>query len=119
MLMFGQWSYLALLGFVVLASFWLEFAFRLRVLRDPKRMIKTILASSPAFVLWDAYAIQNKHWTFGEGLTTGIIGPLVVPLEEYLFFIVIPIASILTLEGVKNFLPTVKYWITRLKALKH
>ncbi len=116
--MFGTWSYMAMLGFVVVASFWLEFAFGLRVLRDPKRLIKTILAASPAFVLWDAYAIANDHWTFGKGLTLGIIGPLGVPLEEYLFFIVIPIAAILTLEGVKNFLPTVQQWIAKIKALK-
>jgi hypothetical protein len=31
----------------------------------------------------------------------GIIGPLNIPLEEYLFFLVIPIAAVLTLEGVK------------------
>ncbi len=116
--MFGSWSYMAMLGFVVVASFWLEFAFRLRVLRDPKRLAKTILLSSPAFVIWDAYAIAHGHWTFGPGLTLGIIGPLGVPLEEYLFFLVIPIAAILTLEGVKNFLPTVRLWITKLKALK-
>lgn len=116
--MFGQWSYLAMLGFVVVASFWLEFAFKLRVLRDPKRLIKTILSASPIFILWDAFAIENEHWTFGPGLTTGIIGPLGVPLEEYLFFIIVPIAAILTLEGVKNFLPTVQYWISKLKGGK-
>ena len=116
--MFGTWSYMAMLGFVVVASFWLEFAFRLRVLRDPKRLAKTILICAPAFILWDAYAIANGHWAFGKGLTLGIIGPLGVPLEEYLFFLVIPIAAILTLEGVKNFLPTVRLWLSLLKGLR-
>jgi hypothetical protein len=51
-------------------------------------------------------------------LTLGIIGPLGVPLEEYLFFIVVPIAAILTLEGVKNFLPTVRLWLAKTKADK-
>ena len=116
--MFGHYSYLAMLGFVVVASFWLEFAFRLRVLRDPMRLFKTILAATPIFVLWDAYAIANRHWTFSAGLTTGIIGPFGVPLEEYLFFLVIPIASILTLEGVKNFFPTVQFYLSKLRGLK-
>ncbi len=116
--MFGQWSYMAMLGFVVVASFWLEFAFRLRVLRDPKRLLLAILISSPIFVLWDAYAIAQHHWAFGKGLTLGIVGPLGVPLEEYLFFIVVPIAAILTLEGVKNFLPTVRFWLEKIRGLK-
>jgi lycopene cyclase domain-containing protein len=97
---FGEWSYLAMIAFVVIASWWLEFAFRLRVLRNPLRVIKTIAIVSPAFIVWDAYAISQGHWFFSRELTTGIIGPLGVPLEEYLFFIVVPIASMLTLEGV-------------------
>jgi len=116
--MFGHYSYLAMLGFVVVASFWLEFAFRLRVLRDPIRLAKTILAATPIFILWDAYAIAQKHWTFSEALTSGIIGPFGVPLEEYLFFLVIPIASILTLEGVRNFFPTLKFWLAKVKELR-
>jgi lycopene cyclase domain-containing protein len=99
--MFGEWSYLAMLAFVVAASWWLELAFRLRVLRNPKRLLKTIAVVSPAFVLWDWYAISQGHWFFDQSLMTGVIGPLGVPLEEYLFFIFIPIAAILTLDGVK------------------
>lgn len=37
---------------------------------------------------------------------TGVVGPLGVRLEEYLFLIIIPIAGILTIEGVK----TVQLW---------
>lgn len=109
--MFGQWSYIAMLGFVCVASFWLEFAFRLRVLRDPLRLLKTIALAAPLFVAWDAYAIANNHWFFAADKTLGIYGPFGVPLEEYLFFIVVPIAGLLTLEGVSNFLPTVKRWL--------
>ena len=102
--MFGQYSYLTTLLFVILASFWLEFAFRLKVLRDPIRLLKTLSLSTPLFVLWDAYAIANNHWMFNPELTTGIRGPLGIPLEEFLFFIIIPIAAILTMEGVAEFL---------------
>jgi lycopene cyclase domain-containing protein len=99
--MFGEWSYLAMLAFVVVASWWLELAFRLRVLRNPKRLLKTIAIVSPTFVIWDWYAISQGHWFFDQSLTIGIIGPLGIPLEEYLFFIIIPIAAVLTIDGVK------------------
>ena len=100
---------------MVVASFWLEFAFRLRVLRDPKRLLKTLALTLPLFIIWDAFAIAQGHWFFDPEKVTGIIGPLNVPLEEYLFFVVVPIAALLTLEGVSNFLPTVRRWIHALK----
>jgi lycopene cyclase domain-containing protein len=116
--LFGEWSYLAMLGFVVVASFWLEFAFKLRVLRDPKRLIKTLALTIPLFVIWDAFAIAQGHWFFNPEKVTGIIGPLNIPLEEYLFFVIVPIAALLTLEGVSNFLPTVKGWINAVRSVR-
>lgn len=97
-----------MLGFVIIASWWLEIAFDTRVLRDPIRVLKTLAIVVPFFVLWDAYAIAEDHWFFDPDQTLGIYGPLNIPLEEYLFFIIIPIAAMLTLEGVKNFLPTLQ-----------
>jgi lycopene cyclase domain-containing protein len=107
-----------MLGFVVVASFWLEFAFKLRVLRDPKRLIKTLALTIPLFVIWDAFAIAQGHWFFNPEKVTGIIGPLNIPLEEYLFFVIVPIAALLTLEGVSNFLPTVKGWINAVRSVR-
>jgi lycopene cyclase domain-containing protein len=89
-----------MLAFVVAASWGLEFAFRIRVLRSPKRLLKTLALVVPPFIIWDCYAISNGHWHFDPNLTSGIIGPLSIPLEEYLFFIIIPVAALLTFEGV-------------------
>lgn len=108
--MFGEWSYMAMLGFVLVASWWLEFAFKLRVLRNPKRLLTTLFLVSPWFILWDAYAISLGHWFFDRTQMLGIIGPMNIPLEEYLFFILIPIAAMLTLEGVTKVWPVVKGW---------
>lgn len=90
-----------MLAFVVVASWGLEFVFRLRVLRSPKRLLKTLGLVMPAFILWDWYAISRGNWYFNPALSTGIIGPFGIPLEEYLFFVIIPIAAVLTLEGVQ------------------
>jgi hypothetical protein len=38
----------------------------------------------------------------------GFYGPLDIPIEEFAFFIIIPIAAILTLEGVKVVLNRLK-----------
>jgi hypothetical protein len=52
-----MWAYLGMIGFVILASWWLEWAFDLRVLRAPRRLLLTLVLVIPFFVLWDAYAI--------------------------------------------------------------
>jgi len=57
---------------------------------------------------WDAFAIYQKHWTFDPDQILGFYGPLDIPLEEFAFFVIIPIAAILTLEGVKVVLNRLK-----------
>lgn len=96
-----NWSYVAMLLFVIAGSWWLEFAFKIRVLRRPRLAFSAILPVSLFFLAWDAFAIKQKHWSFDPDQTLGIYGPFDVPLEEYLFFFIIPLAALLTLEGVK------------------
>jgi lycopene cyclase domain-containing protein len=99
---FGSLSYVAVLGFVLIGSGWLEIMLRTRVLRRWKRLLLSIAPVVVVFFLWDAYAIAAEHWSFDEGRILGIRLPGAVPLDEVLFFIVIPFASILTLEAVRS-----------------
>ena len=94
-----QWQYLALLGGCVLITLPLEFVLGARVYRSPKRLILSILPMAVIFVAWDVLGILRTHWWYDEKYFIGInIGPL--PLEELLFFIVIPICGLLTYEAV-------------------
>lgn len=97
-----NWSYVAMLLFVIFGSWWLEIAFRIKVLRRPRLAFTAILPVSIFFLAWDAFAINQKHWSFDSNQILGIYGPLNIPLEEYLFFFIIPLAALLTLEGVKE-----------------
>ena len=104
----AHWSYVAMLLFVIVGSWWLEFAFKLRVLRRPRILVTAIVPVSIFFLMWDAFAINQNHWTFDSEQILGIFGPLNIPLEEYLFFLIIPMAAVLTLEGVKVVMKKVK-----------
>jgi hypothetical protein len=57
-----------------------------------------------AFYAWDVLAIERGHWWFAPRTTTGVVLPLGVPLEEAVFFVVIPTCGLLTLEAVRNLL---------------
>jgi lycopene cyclase domain-containing protein len=78
-----------------------------KVLKRYKRVIKAILPVSLIFIVWDAYAIHQGHWRFDENQILGIFGPFGIPLEEYLFFTVVPLAAILTIEAVRT---VKKHW---------
>jgi lycopene cyclase domain-containing protein len=99
-------AYIGVLVFILLATGWLEIFLRTRVYKRWKRLLLTLILPVVIFVVWDIYAISEGHWSFNPDSTTGVILPGALPLEEFLFFIVIPIASILSLEAVRS----VKRW---------
>ena len=51
--------------------------------------------------LWDLAAIAAGHWTFDPAQTTGILLPGGLPLDEVLFFLVVPICAVLGFEAVR------------------
>lgn len=104
MLKFG---YLAMLAFTVVGSFWLEIILKIQVLRRIKRALMSIIPVAIPFIIWDAYAVANGHWKFDAKQILGIYGPFDIPLEEFLFFLIVPIAAIMTIEGVRS---VKKHW---------
>ena len=104
MLKFG---YVAMLTFTVVGSFWLEVVLKIRVLKRIKRALMSIIPIAILFLIWDAYAVASGHWKFDPDQVLGIYGPFGIPLEEYLFFIIVPMAAIMTIEGVRS---VKKHW---------
>ena len=94
-----------MLAFTVVGSFWLEIALKVGVLRRAKKAALSILPVSILFIAWDAYAISQGHWFFDRKQILGIYGPFDIPLEEFLFFIIIPLAALMTIEAVTTVKP--------------
>jgi len=97
----GNFSYLAVLAFIFFGTVWLEIILQARVYRKLKRLIFTIIPIVVLYSTWDFYAIQNNHWFFDASKTTGVILFGFLPLEELLFFIITPIAALLSFEAVR------------------
>jgi lycopene cyclase domain-containing protein len=100
-----QWSYMAMLVFTLCGSGWLEIVLKTGVLRRFKRVTLSIAPISILFLIWDGYAVARGHWFFDRAQILGIYGPFSIPLEEYLFFFIVPLAAILTLEGITTVIP--------------
>ena len=98
----SRFAYVAVLAFVVIGSVWLEIALRTRVFARVRRLVLTIVPVAAVFGVWDLYAISRGHWTFDFSRMTGVVLPGGLPLDEVLFFVVVPLASVLTLEAVRS-----------------
>jgi lycopene cyclase domain-containing protein len=94
-------SYLAVLAGCLLGTAPLERFLGTRVYARPRRLALTLLPVVAVFVAWDVYAIGAGHWSFDPRSVTGIRLPGRLPLDELLFFLVVPICAILTLEAVR------------------
>jgi lycopene cyclase domain-containing protein len=99
------YAYLLVLLGCLIGTAPLEVFLGTRVYARWRRLLLTLLPVLVVFVSWDLLAIRAGHWDYDAGQTTGIsLGTL--PLEELLFFVVIPICAVLTLEAVR----AVKGW---------
>jgi lycopene cyclase domain-containing protein len=98
----GQWSYLAVMLFIFLGTAWLEVGLRTRVYRRWRRLLLSVLPVAAIFYAWDVYAIGAGHWWFDEARITGVRLPGSVPIDELVFFVMVPIAAVLTLEAVRS-----------------
>jgi lycopene cyclase domain-containing protein len=94
-------AYLGVLGFCLLVTLPLELVLGVRVYARWRRLLLTLLPVVPVFVAWDVYAVAAGHWDFDPAQTTGVLLPGEVPLEELLFFLVVPVCAVMTLEAVR------------------
>ena len=84
--------FLILMGFLLLALF-LEHKYHVRIYHSRKERIIITLHFFIIGTVWDYYATWRGHWVFpGPGLLgIRIFG---LPIEEFLFFLIMPFLSI-------------------------
>ncbi|MGF2945374.1 lycopene cyclase domain-containing protein [Mycobacterium sp. Lab-001] len=98
-----RWQYLILLGLCLAITAPLEF-FGAGVYRRPRRVVRAVAPVAAVFLVWDAVAIAAGVWTYNGRYLSGVYLPLRVPLEEALFFVVIPLCALLTYNAVTTIL---------------
>jgi lycopene beta-cyclase len=95
-----HWLYLLVLGACLLATLPLELVLHVRVYTQWRRLVGVLAPIIVIFGAWDLLAIHQRWWSYDGRYLVGVALPGTLPLEELLFFVVIPICSILTYEAV-------------------
>ena len=102
-----HWQYLFVLALCLVVTAPLE-AFGPGVYRQAKRAAFAVLPVALAFIVWDAIAIAANVWTYNARYLTGLHLPGRLPIEEVLFFVVIPLCGLLTYNAVSAILQRIR-----------
>lgn len=97
-------EYLLVMAACLLLTLPLEFVLRARVYRRPRRLLVAVLPVAVVFSAWDLVAIARHHWRYSPRFTTGVLLFGSLPVEEIVFFLVIPVCGLLTYEAVGHVL---------------
>lgn len=99
-----EWLYFILLGASVAFPLAWSFEKRVSYYNNWNSLFPAIFLTAIFFLIWDEIFTQKEFWGFNESYITGIkLGNL--PLEEVLFFLIIPFSCIFIYECVGYFLP--------------
>jgi lycopene cyclase domain-containing protein len=106
--MTDRWQYLIVLGLCLAVTVPLEFL-GAGVYRQPWRLMRAVVPVALVFLAWDAVAIVAGVWTYNGDYISGIHLPFRLPVEEALFFVVIPVCALLTYNAVTTILDRRKH----------
>ena len=104
--MSDRWQYLLVLAACLAITAPLEI-FGPGVYRQWRRLARAVLPIAAAFLIWDEIAIAAHVWTYNSAYITRVNIPFGVPIEEVLFFVVIPVCALLTYNAVSAILDRV------------
>jgi lycopene cyclase domain-containing protein len=94
-----RWQYLIVLGLCLAITAPLEL-FGPGVYRQPLRLLRAVAPVAAVFLVWDAVSIAAGVWTYNPAYISGLHIPFGIPIEEVLFFLVIPLCALLTYNAV-------------------
>jgi lycopene cyclase domain-containing protein len=94
----NAYRYLLVLSACMAVTLPLELAVGARVYRRPWRLAATLIPVVLVFAAWDGFGVWRGDWRFTPAYVVGIrIAGL--PIEEWLFFVIVPLCAVLTFEA--------------------
>jgi lycopene cyclase domain-containing protein len=93
-------EYLIVLAAILVFPLILSVVMPLRMYRHPGALLRAIAIVSAVYWVWDVLVTSRGHWSFNPSyvLEYRLLG---LPLEEWLFFVVITFVSVFTYEAVR------------------
>lgn len=99
-----NWTYALLLIGSIAVPFLRSFEPRIRFYKKWPALLGGILAMMAVYIPWDIVFTRQGVWSFNHEYVLGFF-MLGLPVEEWLFFVVIPFCVMFSYEVIKYFLP--------------
>ena len=108
----APYTYLALDLFCILGPLLLSFDKRVAFFRLWRPWFLATLPISALYLVWDVLFTQNGIWSFNSDYLIGLkLSDL--PLEEWMFFLVVPYASVFIYECLIHYFPKINTRLNR------
>jgi lycopene cyclase domain-containing protein len=104
----NHFTYLILLVGSISVPLFLSFDKKVKYLKNQKYIFPAILITAAIFWIWDVWFTTTNVWSFNQEFTLGV-NILEMPIEEWLFFIVVPYCCLFIYEVLKFYLEKQEY----------
>ena len=104
----AEFNYLGVLLFISLCAVGVTIVFKVRAPHFWKTFLITDSIVLAVYLFWDYWAIEKKIWSFDPAQTLGFKVLGIIPVEEVLFFIIVPLMTIITYLALINLIATIK-----------
>ena len=92
----AQFQYLMVLAFIGSCAVFVNFGFKLKISSKWKLFLMTDVVILFIYLAWDFWAVSKGSWYFDREQTVGLYLFSRLPIEEVLFFIIVPLMVVLT-----------------------
>jgi lycopene cyclase domain-containing protein len=99
-----KYLYLGVLAFALSYPLAQSFEHRIRYATSWKYLFPALLVTAAFFIVWDVWFTQMGVWEFNHRYVLGLFF-FDLPLEEWLFFFIVPFASMFIYEVLNYFFP--------------
>jgi len=105
---FKNYTYLIILAVSIAAPLFLSFDKKVQYYKNLKYILPAIILTAAIFLVWDIKFTASQVWSFNPEYTIGknFKG---LPIEEWLFFFVIPYSCVFIYEVLKFYYPKHEY----------
>jgi len=101
---FGAYTYLILNLFTITGPLLLSFDKKVAFYRSWKSLFPAMFFTGAVFLIWDVFFTSWGVWEFNPDYVVGIYF-LGLPLEEWMFFLTVPYASVFIYACLRSYFP--------------